>query len=265
MIQSARRYWPVVALSVIVLMGLAAVYSFRRHPTYTATAQLSSIDLTVGNLAALPGVVTASQTLAAIYSRAIDADAVSVPVARQLNVTPGFVVAHTSATPVPQSPIIKIQGTAANTALAVKLANAAMQHLNAYVKTFSGAGASTRGILIRFREAQLRMSRLQAVAARARKTYNANPTDANRNALDNASADIGQAQLRVNAISAAYQAVKQSQSSAPATQVLAIARGASSDRKTKAQAALFIGLVAGLAIGLALATLLANRRRRRAI
>lgn len=260
---AAARHWGLVLVAVLAFGAAGVVFAALRKPTYTAESRLSSAHLDVSNIAALPGALQAGQGLAAIYSRAITASAVVNPVAAQLHASPGSIRNRLSATPVPTSPLVRVMATGTSARSAIDLSNRALKSLVTYAATLTRPSSPPASLVSQFRTASLQLSAAQRAQARAQKTYNLAPTPANRASLDSASATTSYAQLRQDTLRLTYQQLVQAGSGAPAAEVSSFATSASSDRTKKAEIAIFIGVLAGLIVGLAAATMRANRLSRR--
>ena len=101
--ESAVRYWPVVVLSTVALVIVGAALALARSPVYTAQARSQVGRLNLSIAGAVSGFSEAAQTLASSFSRAIGADGVVGPLARQFHTTTGEIRARLTATPVPSS------------------------------------------------------------------------------------------------------------------------------------------------------------------
>lgn len=253
-----RRYALVVALPAVVLVGLGIAYGVQRSPTYTATAE-NVVQVLSPSVAQLPGAIQAAQDVASNQSRLIDSDGVAGPLAQRLETTSDYVTSHVSATPVPNSTVIRIAADATSADDAIELANAAARGFATYVNSQTKTDEEGEEVLTRYREASAAYQReLAAKQGVDRAGEAASPTARLR-----AASAVDAAQLRRQALSAQYQNVVQSHGSAPTVKTFVVARDASSDRVAKLQIYVFAGLIGGLLIGAALATLLANRRSRR--
>lgn len=262
--QAILRHWFIALVPVVLALAAAGIYSARRAPTYTADTQVSTVSLRSNSLSGLPGVLQATQQLATTYSRAIESDAVRAGVASKLHISPNDVAGHVTASPVPGSPILKVEATANSEAKAIAIANASAAVLIQEVKKLGGP-SPTSGILKRFAQSQSRLAVLQQRQAAAERAYNRDHSSKNEAKLAKAASDVQLTDLHLEALRQAYQNIKQAQASMPNAQIIATARTADSDRRKVMQVALFLGLLAGLAIGAALATLRANVRARRAV
>jgi capsular polysaccharide biosynthesis protein len=263
LLAAGLRYWPVVLLAVIAFGGAAAAYAFNRPPKYTAEARIAAMNLQVQNIAALPGVLDASRAVTTLYSRAVVADDVTGPVAERLKLSRAFVAGHISATPMSDAPVIRIKASGPNSGQAIDLANATSDSLLAYVKTRTGAGFKTADVLRRYRSHQVTAARLRDKRDSAQQDVTDLDSAASRKKLADASADLAQENLRLDTIKTEYQNALLAQRAAPSAQKLSSAVTAKTDRSSTVQVAVFLGVLAGLAVGLAFAGLLAARRRRR--
>ncbi|HEY7075118.1 MAG TPA: hypothetical protein VH418_07105 [Solirubrobacteraceae bacterium] len=263
LLAAAGRYWYVVLVAVILCAAAAGAWAVRRPATHTAEARVSAMNLQVQNIAALPGVLDASRALTTLYSRAAVADAVTGPVARKLGVTRAYVADHVTATPLPDAPIIKVSATGTSAAQAVAMANGTARSLLAYVKAQTGSQLSDRGLLARFRREQRKRAKLLQAQDDAQKNLRDLDTSDNRAKLAGASADLADADLRLEALRAQYLSGQETRQAAPVAKLMSTASTAKSNRTSQVQIAVFIGLIVGLAVGLALAGLLSARRERR--
>ncbi len=256
--EAIRRYAVAALLPVVLLAGLGVAYGLRRAPVYTATAEnvVRALSPSVGQL---PGAIQAARELAASESRLIDSDGIAEPLARQLDTTTGYVVGNISATPVPDSTVIRIEAEGPSADDAITLANAAARRFAGYVNAQTARDEEGDTILADYRAASAAYQReLAAKQGIDRAGSAASPTERLQ-----AIAALETARLRREALSAQYQTVIQSEGTAPVVKTFVVARTASSDRIPTAQLYGLAGAVAGLVVGAALASLLANRRTRR--
>jgi hypothetical protein len=245
-------------LPVLVLAGLGVAAGLRRSPTYTATAE-NVVEALSPSVAQLPGAIQAAQDLASNQSRLIDSDAIAGPLARRFDTTSGYIESSVSATPVPDSTVIRIQADGPEASDAVRLANAAARTFADYVNEQTRTDEEGDEVLEQYREASAAYQReLAAKQGVDRAGDAASPTERLR-----AASALDAAQLRREALSAQYQTVVQSHGSAPTVKTFVVARDASSDRWTTLEIYVVLGVVVGFVIGAAFATLLANRRPRR--
>jgi asparagine synthase (glutamine-hydrolysing) len=255
--EAMRLYWWLVAAPVILLVGVAIALGFLRSPVYTATTSLS-IDFGAESPTSLPGSVSAAQGLADSYARAIEATPVVHAVAGGSGYSEQDVPDHVSATPIPESTIVKVSGSADSDRAAIALTNLAGASLSRYIGTLNKSRRGSAPILSQYQQAEVvyqdRLDHQLELADAAA----ANPSD---EALDlelkRAKVQTQVAELQRQSLASAYQTSQQVYV-APLT-FLSKATSSSSDRNSKLEFFIFVGLLAGLAVGAALATINANR------
>jgi capsular polysaccharide biosynthesis protein len=264
-LESVRRHLLLFLVPVIVCVGAAAVYGFSREPNYTAEARMGIAKVDVAAPGALAGFTTAAQSLAETYSRVIQAEPVVRDLARQLNSTPERIRARLSAVPVPDTPVFRVVATGPTEDAAVRLANAGTDSLQSYLRKLTADTESTR-LLQQYKRAALAASEASAVRSEARAAYEQARTRRNRIALVQADADLAVARVRANSLQEAYALRAQGGTTSSANpQVLARASSAGSDRRSKFQLLVALGLLAGVALGTGLALLRAHLLTRRSI
>ena len=247
--EAILRSLPLVILPVLLLVGGAVAYGLTREPTYTSEARLNvgGVSLTTETI---PGYTTAVQQLAVSYSRAMIAPRVINPVARQFNLRPREVAKRVSATPIQNSPVIRIRATSKDPGLARRLANAVSTSLISYAVALNKGSAESKRLFDDFKAAA---KETQEAGARAQqekpgsKRYRAWKTRE----------DI--ARLRAQTAGGLYQRSVSGEATLNLVQRLAPAAPATSDRDSVLQQFIAGGLIAGLLIGVGLAVLRANR------
>ncbi|HSR94750.1 MAG TPA: hypothetical protein VLK56_07765 [Solirubrobacterales bacterium] len=256
-LEAMRWHWQLVLIPAVLLLGVGLALGLLRAPTYTATANLS-VDFGAQNPSSLSGSVTAAQALTDSYSRAVFATPVVDQVADKTGAPASEVAERVSASPIPDSTVIKVSGEAGSEEAAVKLANVSATALTRYVGTLNGTRNGTTPVLAQFRQAesvyQDRLAHQEELTGQA----DANPSDeAAAQELKRARVKTQVALLKKNSVGELFEASQQAYV-APLS-FLSAATAASSDRLARLQLFAFIGLIAGLAIGAALATVRANR------
>jgi capsular polysaccharide biosynthesis protein len=253
---AVRRHWFIALLPVVLFVAGAVVIGNKREPRYTSTANLSVGHVYITNPAGIPTILDATQSLAAVYSRAIFAGSVvkdtrarlrkqnSVPVSGSLN-----------ATPIPDSPLIKVSAVSSSPRSAVALANAGAAALANYVNNQIRDNNASVPLAERYRQAALEYRKRITTRNRMTRRYGRDPNAKNKDALDRAAAAADTALLRREAIRASYENAVQGGTSSVGVDVFSLASGASSDRSKKMQLYVFIGALGGLAAGVALALL----------
>jgi uncharacterized protein involved in exopolysaccharide biosynthesis len=235
-----------------------------RDPVYTAQTRLAVDARTDANApGALGSIAVATEALAAQYSRTIAAAGVTRRVAETTGMKPGEVSAHVKATPIPESPIIKVIATAGTSYQAVRLANLSSAALIGFTNELNQSDPDTPRLLRRFRDASGDLVRARSQVTDLRRQHRNEPTESSRIRLQRAQVDLEVAQLRADTARQAYDASVRGQTPSTSIQTLTPASGASSDRSSKLQLFGFVGATAGFALGLALATLRANAQLRR--
>jgi uncharacterized protein involved in exopolysaccharide biosynthesis len=260
--QAALRHWGIVLGTLVVTVGIAVAVGLTRTPTYTSESRLEvgRVDVRTPDLG---GFVVATQSLASAYARAVRAQGVVEPIARDLGVSDDEVKSRLTATPIAESPVFRIEAEGESEAEAVELANLATQEIIQFTTRLNRENPDSERLFADYRRATLRERQLERVRGRAAAAFRQNPSPATRDALDRAEADLAAAQLQVRALSQSYQESQEGQANTSLLQVLTPAADASSDKTSKLQLLIAIGLFVGLFLGLALATLRANSSRPR--
>ena len=203
-IQAVLRHPLIALLPVVLLLGAAIVVANQRKPVYNAESRVAIGSFTPSEQAA-PGAAFAGTQFASAYSRAITAEAVVRPVARQTHLAPGEVSARLSATPVPDSPFLRIQATGPTAPAAEGLASAATGALMDYIRHSGGTNAQATRLLQRFRAAQAKSETAATDAGRAKRAVTRSPDDRSaRRRLERAQTDLETATLRARGLRAAY-------------------------------------------------------------
>lgn len=260
---AARRHWFLVAAITALFTAAGIAVAVVRAPVYTAQARLVVGRIDVSAPGALGSFTEATQAIASQYSRSIDAEGVTSRVAPKAGLSPGQVAGRVSASPIPESPVIRLSATGPNTRDAIRLANLASSALVAYTTALNRSNPDTSRLLGRFTDASRDVVKQRAELSRLRRSYDADPTDEKRAEMQATEVKLRVAQLQQETLHQAYNTSTQSQASSSLVQSIERATKASNDRSRYLQFLGFVGLVAGLAVGLALATLLSNRLLRR--
>jgi capsular polysaccharide biosynthesis protein len=237
----------------VVLAVLGAVLGLHASSTYTATAQLVVQPL-APTISQLPAAVQSAEDQATNESRLIDSSGVTVPLARELHTTTANIADHISATPIPQSTVIRLDAEASSARAAIGLANAAAATFSHYLNSELQSPAQSLAVFRRYVAAQVVLDQARS----AKLALEAKHTGAN--GLLRASAAIAAAQLRASALSTQYRSTIQAQATAPAVKSFAVATTASSNRSSRVEIYALGGLLLGLLLGAAAAIMLANRR-----
>jgi len=238
----SRVILPIVGLSI-----LALVVAILRPATYTAETRLTVGRIDVSTQAA-PGVVEASKSLAGAYSRAIAADQVGVRIERELGDIEDP-VDSLSASPIPDSPVIRLEAEASSAEGAIELTNAASRALIDYINDFNSNAQTGEELLQQYQDAQARVVRLASQAAVSGSASQ--------------QAELRAARLEADALEEAYRSSLDGDASGNDLQVLTRATEAKSDRRSVFQLLLFAAVVAGAGIGILRAYMDMNREMAR--
>jgi capsular polysaccharide biosynthesis protein len=261
---AVRHHWFVAIFPVALFVAAAVVLGMHRTPRYTATANLSVGHVYMSDPAGIPTIIDATQSLAATYSRAIHSGAVTQDTRRILKREKASAVSGgLSATPIPQSQLIKVSAESSSARGAVALANAGASALASYVNGQIRDNDASATISERYLRASLSYRQRLDTSTKLARRYANRRTRANKAARDSAAAATDAAKLRRNALQAAYQNAVQGGTTSVSVEIFSTASGATSDRSRKMQLLVFVGLLGGLAAGAALALLRAARDIRR--
>jgi hypothetical protein len=261
LLPAVRRHWILAFIPVLLFVGVAIALGVKRQPRYTAATYLSVGHVYVGNPGAIPTVIDATKSLAAVYSRGIRASSVVADTRRRLAQT--RVTGQVSATPIPDSPLIKVTAESSSQPNAVRLANASGAALAAYVNQQVRDNGASGVLAQRYLAAALKYRRLRDRSDRLAKAFEQRPSRARKAARDQAGAATDTALLARETLRANYAAAVEGGTSSVAVDVFSRAAGATSDRVRMLQVLGFVGLIGGLAAGAALVMLRARRVARR--
>ena len=256
-----RPLWVLLPLLLLTAAGVGG--GLARAPVYRAESRLLVGKVNPGT-PTLPGFVQASVALADAYSRSIGATDVVVPVAARLGISPLTAAARLTASPVPQSPVIRVIGEGPSASAATALSALASRRLVRYVARLNAGSGNGTALLSAYKRASIAYSRAAARADALAADAARHPSPAAARALDDARAARDAAQLRARAAGAAYAGDQQTYSASTGiVSVLALAQQASSDRVHKLELLGFVGLLVGGVLGLGLAWWREDRATRR--
>ena len=262
---AARRHWLFVIVVTVLLTGAGVFAATLSNPVYTAEARLAVGRIDVSAPGAIATFATATTALASQYSRSIDARGVTRVAARRTGLTSAQVAARVSATPVPESPVIRVLATGPSQRQAVTLANEAGNGLVAFTTQLNRSNPDAVRLLRQYRSTSREVVRLRTRFDTLRRRQLDRPSSDNRQRFNRALVELQVAELRRTTARNAYTAATSSQASTQLVQMLTPASAATSNRSSRIQLYGFVGFAAGLALGLALATLRANSVVRRSL
>jgi capsular polysaccharide biosynthesis protein len=261
---SARRHWRVVALSMALALIVAVVIALARTPVYTAESRLIVGRTTeLDNLAATPGLTVAGQDLAVSYSRLVATPSVIEAIAKRLG---GSVGGSVSASPIPQSPIIRIQGSAAEPGRAIEIANAGARTLVEQVNKINAAQKTLGDDLIKeYQAADVQLIRdtqaLQTLQTQVTQA-GASVTEALRQQVITAQTQVDTDQLRLKSLETDYQStLTPAQLNQQIVQRVGSASTTTNDRSSHLKIVVLVGLVVGLLVGIGIAVLIDKRHQ----
>lgn len=248
--EAVRRHPFLAVLPLVILTAAGILVGLSRHPVYTATTRMY-VQVPSGEPSTLFAVTDAASGLASAYSRAIAATSVGNAVARDLKSDPAAAGGTTSATPVPDSPIVKVTGQTSSDRSAVRLANVAADELAKYINNLNTSNTASQSALAAFSAATHRVARARANVVDAQRAVAQFPSTAAKTQLESARAAYEVAQLRQSAAKARFTSLQSGQQ--PSLEPLRRATGATNDRKSKLELYGFAGFLAGALAGCALA------------
>ncbi|MGI8622131.1 MAG: hypothetical protein ACR2NB_01285 [Solirubrobacteraceae bacterium] len=263
-VQALRRSWFLLLLPALILGGVGVALASSQASTYTASARLS-VGKADPSSASFGGFVTATAGLAAIYSRSIDSDGVVVPVAKTLGVSQSVVRARLTATPVQDTPIIRVIGEAPSAATAQAVADAGSRSLTRYIQSSNRTNEDSTRLAAAYRQLSLKRARnKQDIRDTLKALARAKRDPVLREKLNRSTADGDTLDLRIEAIGGAFTASQQSQAATNVLFPLERADAVTSDRSARLQTLGGAGVLAGLIIGVGLAMWRASRLLARA-
>jgi capsular polysaccharide biosynthesis protein len=247
-----KRSWSLILVCVLVCAGAGVAIGLLRSPVYKAQSQLFVGSFDVRSVA-IPGFVTASQQLADAYSRLAASDAVVVPVARQVGLTPAQVRERLSSSNVPAAPVVRLTAEGPSQRAAVDLGRAASNETVAQVTSLTSRTNEAAQLLTRFKAAAAQSQRADARVARLRAR------GASQNTILAAQTAAETSKLGVQTLANLYGQARANSGGAAQAHVVNAAVTATSDRGDVLQQLVLLGFVAGLVAGTGLAVL---RQRR---
>ncbi|MCU1488011.1 MAG: hypothetical protein JWN67_4757 [Actinomycetia bacterium] len=250
-----------VLLPILTFLIPSLFLAYSSTPTHTSEARLL-----VGGFdpqdQAVPGFVAASESLASTYARLVGTPAVVDPVAKALGLDPSQVRGHISASPVPDSALIRVEGTADNKRDANRFADAAADALAKYAAG-AGGGTSTGQLLTDFQQASQELAGAQATLARVNAALEADPGNSTLLTQQVTSqAAVDAAKLKADALGQRYTNFAAS-SGGGHVELVAPASYQGSNRRSMIQLAIAASVGLGLVVGIALATLVVNQEATR--
>jgi capsular polysaccharide biosynthesis protein len=257
----ARPFLVLLPILTFLIPSLFLAYS--ATPTHTSEARIlvGGFDPQAN---AVPGFVAASETLAATYARLIGTPAVVDEVAKALDLDPAQVRGHIGASPVPDSSLIRVDGTADNRRDATRFADAGAEALEKYA-TGTVASTSAGQLLTDYQQASQDVASANVTLTRVSRALQANPNDATLiRQQASAQAAVDAAKLKADALAARYSTFLENTGGSANVQVVSPATYQGDNRHSMVQLAIAASVGLGLVVGIALATLVVNQEATRA-
>ena len=219
---------------------------------------------------AIPGFVAANQQLAGLYSRIAETSVIAAPAGDAVGLTADEVLAQSSASPVPESSILRIETTGTSERDALTLAEALTTQLLTYVQANSVRPAGVEAALAEFQQAnrellaaqeelQVQNRALAQLRERAGEGSQAAPVLAQVERVQAAQAAVNTRQLQVNALGGTFQDTERGSAQRNSLQAIGEPVSLGTDRRSKLQLAIAASLLLGTVLGVAWATGRANR------
>ena len=251
-----RERWQIVALAILVCLVFVIPIAAIQSPTYTANSRLI-VRASGGDT----DVLEAAETLAATYSRAVTAEFVIAPLARETGLPKGDILARLSASPVPESAVFFIEATGPTERSAIDLASRATTHLLAWIRRVTEEDRVGQALSDEISAAATAAARAAERESDARGAFGANPSAANRRLLERARAERLAAEVRLEGLRSVYAETRLSTALGHAVTILNPPAQAASDRRSSLQKLILGALLAGLLAGCGLAFAVDRFRR----
>jgi uncharacterized protein involved in exopolysaccharide biosynthesis len=137
--------------------------------------------------------------------------------------------------------------------------------LDAYVARLNRSNPNASRLFREYKRASGRLSDRRFAVQQAKRDAGPNRSAAADRRIQGLQRDVDEARLNTQVAAENYAIARRSESNVSILQTISLPESATSDRGTKSQIVLFGAGVAGILLGIALASLLANRRGRRAL
>ena len=245
--------WWLVLICVLVCAGVGAAAALVRTPDYTATSKLAVGRIDISSPGALSGYAVATEALATGYSRTVTSRAVAKAVSAKTGVPVDEIQSHVLGTPIPESPVFKVEATSTDEKQAVALANASGHALIAYSARLNRSDPDSDRLYAQYRRAVFERKQAKREVKGAEAASESQEGTAEQDEIDVARSELAAASLRVEAIGRAYSTSVQGQAATQLIQVISPADEATSDRRSTFLIYTLLGFVVGLLIGGALA------------
>lgn len=275
------RYPLLFLVIVVVVAGGAVAVAAQRAPVTTAESRLLIGKLDV-EARAIPGFTAATQELASIYARVVPTDAILRPAAKAAGVPVAVASREVSASPIPDSSIVRIEVKDATEARAVRLADAAAKTLSAYVENLNSVDPYSTPSYQRYADAATALAQAQVAQRSAQDQLDELNTPGSlaaflagdglvaqvanaQSVLVGATSQALQAKLRADQLATAFENMTRGIGDTTPAKVIAPAVSKGTDRSKTLELGVLLGIVAGVLLGLAVVVLRANAGYLRAL
>jgi capsular polysaccharide biosynthesis protein len=251
--QALLRNWLWALIPALVLAAAGVAVGFSRHPTYTSEARLA-VGKADPASAGFGGDFTAFAGEATVYSRSVTAPPIVAAIGQRLHLRSNVVSARLTATPIEDTPIIRVIGTGPTAASAEQIANVAASQLTQYVTATNRMNPDATRLLALYHAGALARAQVSSDLNTAQRALNSNPANvALKHRVASDTARVSALGLQLTALNQAYINAFSSEAETQLLSPLSSASSASSNRSSMIQTLGGAGLLAGLLIGIALA------------
>ena len=268
---TARRHPALLIACALIVALIAVALSVLRSPVYKAESRLLVGDSQSVDPQNLQSLGVATGQLAATYSRLISSDQVLAEVDQRAGLQPTEARSVLTASPIPETAVIRIEATASSSVRARQIADAGATGLRDFVVNDSTAttaalqnferAATDYNALVQQRDVRkAALSRLVASVANTPTADEQTQIDDARAQLADLEGQVATANLKVNTLQDAYTTSQRGGDGTDVVRIVQTAQSTGNDRMAQAERNGLLGVVLGLLLGLALA--LASDRRR---
>jgi hypothetical protein len=253
-LEAIANQWPIVAAVTIACVVIAIAVGLAVGRPYYADVQFTLSPQDLGAPGALTGFPETAEALSTSYSRAVTSDAVTNKIPRELR--DRLDVDNLEASPIPESPVFRVTASGDSAEDAVDLVNAASAALVEYVAESPARQASARLLLEEYGEIVRGMVELEA-EKEALEDGDGSPEQ-----IEEIESTLRVERVRARALRQRYES-SQSVEQGAILNLQGRASVSETYRSTSWLAYIGAGLLCGLVLGSAIATIRAQRRFRR--
>lgn len=264
-IEAVFRHPVLAILPLGVLLAVLVGGAVSAEPTYTAESRIVVGRLDV-EAQSVPGFTAANNSLAATYARLVGSSQHIEEIAEQTDRAADQLRGRVSASPIPESPIIRVEASGSSEADTIELADQAAAALITLVDRLNDPTERGQALLGDYREAasSLAVATLERdLLAEQVTTLQADGASAARiqavqEQLAEADAAVAEAELRAETLANLYQESQRARSDSDLLRQLSEGRGTGSDARQTVLVAGITAVLVGTLLGIALVWLVAN-------